>query len=171
MSKVDTINYQGKDYATVPARLKEFRSMNPRASISTVPKFLDDGGLMFQATIIADRADDSSATATGTAMYTASEMSGKKQFEKLETISIGRALAVLGYLNNGEVATGEEMAEFEDYKEDKKATAKSLAIESLEASKTIEELKLTFIGLGEFMTDQDVVAVKDAMKVRLNENN
>jgi len=104
-------------------------------------------------------------------MYTASEMSGKKQFEKLETISIGRALAVLGYLNNGEVATGEEMAEFEDYKEDKKATAKSLAIESLEASKTIEELKLTFIGLGEFMTDQDVVAVKDAMKVRLNENN
>lgn len=119
MSKVDTINYQGKDYATVPARLKEFRIMNPRASISTVPKFLDDGGLMFQATIIADRADDSSATATGTAMYTASEMSGKKQFEKLETISIGRALAVLGYLNNGEVATGEEMAEFEEYQSDK----------------------------------------------------
>lgn len=63
------------------------------------------------------------------------------------------------------------MEEFNEYKEDKKVAAKSLAIETLEASKTIEELKLTFIGLGEFMTDQDIVAVKDAMKVKLNESN
>lgn len=119
MSKIDTINYQGKDYATVPARLKAFREENPRASISTEPMFLENGNLMFKASIVKDRADENSATATGSAMYTASEMSGKKQFEKLETISIGRALAVLGYLNDGQVATGEEMAEFEEYQSEK----------------------------------------------------
>ena len=123
MSKVDTINYQGKDYATVPARLKEFRQSNPRADISTEPRFLEDGSVMFQATIVADRADENSARATGSALYRPNEISKPKAFEKLETISIGRALAVLGYLNNGEVATGEEMAEFEQFKSDRFATA------------------------------------------------
>lgn len=119
MSKVETINYQGKDYATVPARLKEFRQTNPRAEITTEPRFLDDGSIVFQAKIIQDRSDEHSAIATGTARYSASEVSKPKAFEKLETISIGRALAVLGYLNNGDVATTEEMAEFEQYKLDK----------------------------------------------------
>ena len=119
MSKVDTISYQGKDYATVPARLKEFRQTNPRASITTEPRFIDDGAVVFQATIVQDLADENSARATGTAMYTKGEMAGKKSFEKLETISIGRALAVLGYLNNGDVATSEEMAEFYGFQEEK----------------------------------------------------
>lgn len=119
MSKVDTISYQGKDYATVPARLKEFREKNPRAAISTEPRFLDDGSVVFQTQITQDRADEYSATATGTARYSATEVSKPKAFEKLETISIGRALAVLGYLNNGEVATSEEMEDFENYKLEK----------------------------------------------------
>lgn len=140
MSKVETINYQGKDYATVPARLKEFRQQNPRASITTEPKFLDNGDLIFQATIVKDRADETSATATGSAMYTAKELAGKKQFEKLETISIGRALAVLGYLNDGQVATGEEMAEFEEYKSDR-ITARITEAES------VEELMMIFTEL------------------------
>lgn len=119
MSKVDTISYQGKDYATVPARLKEFREKNPRAAISTEPRFLDDGSVVFRTQITQDRADEYSATATGTARYSATEVSKPKAFEKLETISIGRALAVLGYLNNGEVATSEEMEDFENYKLEK----------------------------------------------------
>lgn len=119
MSKVDTIQYQGKDYATVPARLKEFREKNPRAEIATEPRFLDDGSVVFQAKIIQDRKDDYSATATGTARYSQVEVSKPKAFEKLETISIGRALAVLGYLNNGDVATTEEQEEFENYKLEK----------------------------------------------------
>lgn len=123
MSKVETIQYQGKNYATVPARLKEFREKHPRASIQTQHTFLEDGSLVFKAKIVQDQADEYSANATGTAHYTAKEIEKPKSFEKLETISIGRALAVLGYLNNGEVATSEEMAEFEQYKEDKLETA------------------------------------------------
>lgn len=123
MSKVDTISYQGKDYATVPARLKEFREANPRAAIETKPTFQDNGAVIFTATIIQDRADEHSATATGNARYTENEISKPKAFEKLETISIGRALAVLGYLNNGEVATSEEMNEFENFKLEKVESA------------------------------------------------
>lgn len=170
MSK-DSIKFGDKDYALVPARLKKFREANPRASVDTEPTYNLDGSITFKATIIQDRANEYSATATGNARYDATELKKAKAFEKLETISVGRALANIGYLNDGQIATTEEMDEFNEYKEDKKVAAKSLAIETLEASKTIEELKLTFIGLGEFMTDQDVVAVKDAMKVRLNENN
>ena len=119
MSKLATISYQGKDYATVPVRLKEFREKNPRAEVTTEPSFQEDGSVVFQARIVQDRADEYSAIATGTARYSADEIKKAKAFEKLETISIGRALAVLGYLNNGEVATTEEMAEFEQYKQNK----------------------------------------------------
>lgn len=113
---IETIKYQGKDYATVPARLKAFRQENPRAAITTEPRFLEDGSVLFQAKITQDQKDEYSATATGSAMYSAAEIAKPKAFEKLETISIGRALAVLGYLNNGDVATTEEMAEFEQFK-------------------------------------------------------
>lgn len=136
MSKVETISYQGKDYATVPARLKEFREKNPRADITTEPRFLDDGSVVFQARITQDLKDEYSARATGTARYSSSEISKAKAFEKLETIAIGRALAVLGYLNNGEVATSEEMAEFEQYQLDKVESA----IEAVKKAETKEQL-------------------------------
>jgi len=137
MSKVETITYQGKNYATVPARLKEFRSTNPRAGITTSPTFGEDGSLTFKAEIIADRSDESSATATGHAHYNASAMKDKKAFEKLETIATGRALSLLGYLNNGEIASTEEMEEFEGFKAEK-------FTEEIESAKTVAELMAIF---------------------------
>ena len=124
MSKIDTINYQGKDYATVPARLKEFREKHPRAEVTTEPLFQEDGSLIFRARIQTDRSDPDSASATGHARYSSTELNKPKAFEKLETISVGRALAILGYLNDGQVATSEEMAEFENYQLEKIETAK-----------------------------------------------
>lgn len=115
MSK-DSIKFGDKDYALVPARLKKFRESNPRASIITAPTIHDDGSVTFQAKIVQDRADDYSAEATGTAHYDATEIKKAKAFEKLETISVGRALANIGYLNDGQVATTEEMEEFEQYR-------------------------------------------------------
>lgn len=119
MNKVATIKYQGNDYATVPARLKEFRQNNPNGSVKTVPMYQPDGSLIIQATIIQDRSNEYSADATGTARYSSEELEKKKSFEKLETIAVGRALALLGYLNNGEIATTEEMDEFNDFQNDK----------------------------------------------------
>lgn len=109
---VDTIKLKGNDYATVPARLKEFRSKNPRADISTKPT-IEDGMVIFEARITVDKSDPASASATG---HSYGKIGGEKEFEKLETVATGRALSLLGYLNNGQIATTEEMLEFEDYK-------------------------------------------------------
>lgn len=166
MSKVETINYQGKGYATVPARLKEFRETNPRASITTTPMYQEDGSLIFKAEIVQDKSDENSATATGHARYTVDEMKQRKSFEKLETVSIGRALSILGYLNDGQIASTEEMDEFENYKADRV----NIAIEALTEAQTLDELKETFFSLGKLMANPEVVKAKDDRKVKLSEN-
>lgn len=130
MNKLATIKVQGGEYATVPVRLQAFREANPRADISTEHTFTEDGSVVFKATIIQDRADDTSPKATGTSF---GRMTGAKAFEKQETIAVGRALSNLGYLNNGMIATTEEMEEFESYRADKILT-------EIENAETREEL-------------------------------
>lgn len=115
----ESIKFGDKDYALVPARLKKFREANPRASVDTEPTIHEDGSVTFKATIVQDRANEYSATATGNAHYSATEIKKPKAFEKLETISVGRALANIGYLNDGQIATTEEMEEFEQYRLEK----------------------------------------------------
>jgi len=112
---VKTINLKGNEYATVPQRLKQFREDNPRAKITTSPEFLPDGTIVFLATIVSDKASETSSEATG---HSYGPNTGDKSFEKLETVAVGRALSILGYLNNGQVASTEEMFEFEEYKAD-----------------------------------------------------
>jgi hypothetical protein len=119
----DSIKLGDKDYALVPARLKKFREANPRAKIDTEFKFNEDGSVTFKATITQNQADEYSAVGTGNARYTAEEIKKPKSFEKLETISVGRALANIGYLNDGQIATSEEMMEFEQYQLSKVETA------------------------------------------------
>lgn len=114
MNKVQTINLQGKEYALVPQRLKAFREANPRATIETDPIRQEDGSVIYKATIVADASKEDSPSATGHAYGTLTE---SKAFEKLETTAVGRALALLGYLNNGQIATTEEMEEYEEYKQ------------------------------------------------------
>lgn len=116
--KVETISFGSvKSYAKVASRLKDFREKNPRASVKTTVT-PTDSGVMVQAYILSDKADESSADATGTAFYPAKQMQENKAFEKLETIAVGRALALLGWLNDGEIATSEEMEEFLEFKFD-----------------------------------------------------
>jgi hypothetical protein len=132
-----SIKFGEKDYALVPDRIKEFREDNPRGSIDTDPTYNADGSITFKATIIKDQADEYSARATGNARYSESELKKPKAFEKLETVATGRALAILGYLNDGQVATTEEMQEFEQYRADKYG-------EEIEEAKTVEELVAIF---------------------------
>jgi hypothetical protein len=116
MNKVDTISYQGKDYATVPARLKRFREEHPRASVETLPTVQENGSIVFKAKIVMDKADENSPEATG---HSFGETGEHKAFEKLETVAVGRALALLGYMHDGQIATAEEMLEYEEYKEER----------------------------------------------------
>lgn len=109
---IETIKYQGNDYATVPQRLKEFRSTNPRALIETKPTIEGDM-VIFEARIKTDQSDPSSPEATG---HSYGKTGDKKGFEKQETVAVGRALSMLGYLNDGQIASTEEMEEFESFK-------------------------------------------------------
>lgn len=166
-----THKFGDKGYAGVPGRLLEFREDNPRADVATESTINVDGSITFRATIIKDLADEHSARATGTARYTAEELKKQKAFEKLETVCVGRALALLGYLNDGQIATTEEMEEFEQHRKQLKDAEKNSAMERLADAKDLASLKDTFFSLGDLMRDEDVVAAKNIRKVELDEAN
>lgn len=141
MKKVNTIRIGQFDYAKVSDRLKEFREENPRGSIETKPFIQEDGTVMFRAHIIKDSGAESSASATGHALST--EVQGKKEkvFEKVETIAVGRALALLGYGADGEIASSEEMEEFEAHKREKFEKEVNDYAKKLKSTKTLQELQ------------------------------
>lgn len=120
--KTETVNFKGNEYALVPARLKEFRQDNPRALVETKPHIDNENNtVVFSTRIVKDKADENSAEATG---HSYGKLTEIKAFEKLETVSVGRALSLLGYLNNGQIASTEEMDEFEEFKNNKVVDAK-----------------------------------------------
>lgn len=185
MSKrLSTIKVSGGDYAKVASRLKEFREENPRSKHESAYTVDDHDNVVFTVWLWRDKTDlldlmksgitdgeilRSSADANGTAKNNTSKKD--KDFEKLESIALGRALANLGYLASGEIASLEEMQEFEKYQTEKIAAEKEAAIDKLSSAKTIEALKEAFMSLGELMADSDVVAAKDKAKEKLNANN
>lgn len=115
--KVNTIELQkGVNYAKVADRIKLFREDCPNGLIETTPTIQGDM-VMFKTRILKDKSKPESAEATGHAI---GPHKGVKAFEKLESISVGRALALLGYMASGEIASSEEMEEFMEYIEDKK---------------------------------------------------
>ena len=97
---------------------------------------------------------------------------GDKDFEKLETVAVGRALALLGYLASGEIASSEEMEEFEDFKKQKVADQSKELIAKLKASKNLKELQDNFVkGVNQFKGNNEVIAeliqIKDELKGKL----
>jgi hypothetical protein len=101
--RTDTIKIGGGvEYAKVAARLMEFHDDNTECSIVTTCDF-KDGWALFCATVTNKR-----GTFTGHSLGKVG--SQKKDFEKQETIAVGRALAFAGYLASGEIASVEEMA-------------------------------------------------------------
>lgn len=161
--KTSTINLQGKEYATVPARLKEFREANPKGEIVTSYEMLEGGDVVFTAMIRKDNSDMESASATG---HAKGNLKDPKAFEKLETISVGRGLAMLGYLASGEIASSEEMTDFLEYKAQQEAIMLEDATEKLKDAKDIK-------ALGKAWSDIPAEAklkladLKDELKVKL----
>lgn len=158
--KTTTIDLKGKAYATVPARIKEFRQACPNGDIKTSYE-INDNQAIFTAYILKDKSNEHSASANG---HSIGKLTGDKAFEKLETIAIGRALAILGYMASGEIASSEEMEEFLDYQSQKKDDA----IANLKSSKSLEELKNIFKSLGELSANKEIIALKDELKLKLS---
>lgn len=158
---VKTIKIAGDaDYAKVHDRLKQFREDNPRGSIST-ESYIDEGYIVFKTYILKDKSDEHSADATGHAR--GENTKEKKLFEKLETISVGRALALLGYGGDGEIASTEEMEEYYSDR-DKKIEE---AIEKINSAKNKKELKKIWANLGTVIKWPKVIKAKDHMKEAL----
>lgn len=101
--KIPTIEIgKGVQYAKVAARSAEFHRDNEACSVETTCDFRE-GWVIFTAKVTTKK-----GTFTGHSM---DKVQGRqKQFEKQETIAVGRALAFAGYLASGDIATYEEMA-------------------------------------------------------------
>lgn len=153
------VKFGDKEYREVADRLKQFREENPRASIATTYQYNPDNSITFTATIVKDQADPASASATGNARYSEVELKKPKAFEKLETIATGRALALLGYLNDGQVATSEEMEEYE-------AQQFGQALEDLKTAKTQDEFKAI---LAKAKTPEQKQELTPLIKARIEE--
>ena len=102
--KVPTITIgKGIEYATVAARSTAFHADNAKCAVETSCEF-KEGYVLVSATVTTSK-----GTFTGHSM---DKPGGRqKQFEKQETIAVGRALAFAGYLASGAIACEEEMAD------------------------------------------------------------
>lgn len=170
--KAKTMQLQGNDYAKVSERIKEFRADCPRGDISTEPTLSEDDTVMFKATVIKDLAEEHSPRATGHSM---GKNNGTKAFEKLESIAVGRALALLGYAADGEIATAEEMEEFEKYQEEKEQQYQEEVTEftkAIGATETLEQLKDLFTQADpKIKANPIVINAKDVKKGDFDERN
>lgn len=171
-----TIKLQGKDYAQVAERIRLFRSENPNGKIITKrvtnEEGNDDKEMTYRTYIWKNRDDyipndlyscDASAEASLV-------IKDKKDKEKLETISVGRALAMLGYLASGEVASSDEMEEFYRERDEKikqqAAEYKEQIIDNLRTAPTLDDLRDIFTK-SRLTTDSDVIKVKDECKEKI----
>lgn len=173
--KTNTISYGSvKAYAQVKDRIKEFRTDCPNGLIETTPT-ITDTQVIFKARIVKDKSNPASAEATGHSMgevkQTKNGKDVEKVFEKQESIAVGRALALLGYASDGEIASSEEMEEFLADKEEKRTDAIMEVTEAIGNCATLEELKTLWSGLtGEMKTQ--VKQTQEAKKLQLqNETN
>jgi len=150
------------NYAKVKDRLLEFRQDCPRGSIMPTYAFLTDR-IIFSCHITKDRGDAGSAEATGHA--TGKDDGTEKIFEKLETIATGRALALLGYGAEGEIASSEEMEAFEESKQLKAQDEVNEITEKIGQCKSDYALAKYWLSLpGIFKTNPAVFLAKEEKK-------
>lgn len=167
------------NYAKVVDRLNAFRSDYPRSKILTQSKTVD-GIITFKAFVWKDKDELLEVLKQGVdkeAIYYTADSEGtaqkevnksEKNFEKLETIAVGRALALLGYAVSGEIASTEEMEEFEDYKAQKHQESVEQAIELLNGAATIDDLRKVFVSLERKIREEpNVIITKNKCKEEL----
>lgn len=159
--RTKTIDLKGKAYAQVKDRLKEFRKECVHGLIETLPTIQPDGQILFKARILKDKTDPGSPEASGHAL---GKNTGDKAFEKLETIAVGRALALLGYAADGEIASSEEMEEFMAHKEAQQKKLVATMKKRLEGATNLKELQAAWSSIpGDLKAD--LQGVKDKMKL------
>ena len=156
--KVATKRMGNFDMASAADRILAFWEKYSNGKITTIRSVDGDGLKVFTTYIWKDKKDfldiaKIPGVAIDVALETADASSpakqaegkeAKKDFEKLDTISTGRALAKLGFLKDGQVASTEELEkyrEFNDWQESKLLEDIETADNELTEAKTLDELK------------------------------
>lgn len=93
------------EYLTVPYRIKFFREyFGSRGQILTFSSEMANGFSKFRASVFLDGKELSVGESK-------QMLNRDKEFEKAQTVSVGRALSILGFMGN-EIATAEEIEDF-----------------------------------------------------------
>lgn len=176
--KASTINLSGSDYAKVAERLRLFRNDFPKSKTESAYEYDVDETVVFTVWLWKDKIDlielmktgvtdkeilRSSSDANGTAKSKGKIGAKDKDFEKLETIALGRALGMMGYLASGEIASFEEQQEFEKFRAKQQQEAIADIIKTLDEAKDMDALKKAFVA-SKMMDNALIVAAKDKRK-------
>lgn len=105
--EIKTIDLKGKKYAPVGERLNAFHETYGNAQIKTSYDF-KEGWAIFRTKITLN-VENPTQYFTGHSM---GKVATEKALEKLETVSLGRALAIAGFAPDGTIASAEEMEKF-----------------------------------------------------------
>lgn len=145
------------NYAKVAARVAEFHLANDNGSIRTQDNLVGQT-VFWKATVVPDVKNPERIFNGGSS----GKVMDEKSYEKLETIAVGRALAFAGYLSDGEIASLEEMAKYEEPVIQVDAET---AIAKLNAAKNLGELQSAWQRLTEAeRRNEDVAFAKEALK-------
>lgn len=181
--KLKTMDLKGNAYAKVAERMRQFRSDWPRGKTESYYIELESGITEFRVWGWKNKDDYMDALkATGNAElargsadadgFARKKLVGDKDFEKLQTIATGRMLAMLGYLSSGEIASFEEMEDFNEQRKkaeiEKNAQAIAAAIEAIAEAKTNDALNKVFMDHKSAFKYQDVVAAGKARRAELS---
>ena len=105
---MSTVGIHGKDYATVPERVKAFRTMCPKGAITTEVIKLDNSEVVIKATVT-DEHGIVLATGLSQESKEASYINKTSYVENCETSAVGRALGMLG-IGCSNIGSAEEVA-------------------------------------------------------------
>lgn len=180
--KTDTIKITGgATYSKVADRLKVFREDWPNSKVEQDDNYkeVEKGQpVRFEAWLWKDKKEylevlkaiGNAKEARGSADANASSMGiisvKEKDYEKLQTIALGRALAALGYMASGDIASFEEMNDYYQEKAEQEKQYIENQMIAFENAKTLDELKELWIACTK-KANVELVVAKDKRKREL----
>ena len=166
------------DYAKVTDRLEAFRANHPNSKILTSYKN-ENNKVVFKAFLWRDKTEVIQSLSNGASkelIYLTADaeataqktITNDKDFEKLETMAIGRALSNLGYSSTGSIAES-TISELNKYKDELYQDSVDSAIDRLQNCKTLDELKSNYQALNPVLRiDKTIKVITEEIKKKLN---
>lgn len=166
------------DYAKVTDRLEAFRINHPNSKILTSYKN-ENNKVVFKAFLWRDKTEVIQSLTNGVSkelIYLTADaeataqktITNDKDFEKLETMAIGRALSNLGYSSTGKIAD-HKMNELDKYKDELYQDSINSTIDRLQNCKTLDELKVNYQALNPVLRiDKTIKVITEEIKKKLN---